>query len=203
LWEETDPAKDGLRKEVTMRLRKHIVSGLFAVGLLGIGGTLIAIPKAVAAATTPADTATIDKQVHHELMMLPWYGIFDNLQYQIKGTEVTLSGQVTSEHAVTKEDAVNAVRRIPGVTNVVDNIEILPLSMFDNRIRQEEYRTIFSKSDLGRYTLGAKPPVHIIVKNGHVFLEGEVINQMDKTMAGIYANSVPGVFSVTNDLRIG
>ena len=91
----------------------------------------------------------------------------------------------------------------PSVTNVINEIEILPPSRFDDQIRRAEYRTVFSKADLGRYTLGAIPQVHIIVKNGHVTLEGVVMNQMDKNMAGIFANSVPGVFSVENNLRIG
>ena len=89
------------------------------------------------------------------------------------------------------------------MTKVVNNIEVLPLSTIDNQIRRAEYRTIFSQSDLGRYTMGAIPPVHIIVKNGHVTLLGVVMNQMDKTVAGIAANTVPGVFSVTNNLQVG
>jgi len=188
-----------------MRIRRHALKAFFVVALIAMVGAAIDVPNAMAGSTTPVDTSVsaISKQVHHNLMMLPWYGVFDNLEYQINGTEVKLSGQVTSEHAVTESDAVNAVKSIPGVTNVVDNIEVLPVSMFDDQIRRYEYRTIFSKSDLGRYTMGAIPPVHIIVRNGHVFLEGAVINQMDKTMAGMFANSVPGVFSVTNDLKIG
>jgi hyperosmotically inducible protein len=187
-----------------MRVQKYLVNALFAVGLLAVGSVGIGASSAMAGSTTPANSSAsaIGKEVYSKLMTLPWYGVFDNLTYRIDGTQVILSGQVTSEHAVTKSDAVNAVKRIPGVTNVVDNIEILPLSMFDNQIRRAEYRTIFSQSDLGRYTLGAITPVHIIVKNGHVFLDGVVINQMDKTLAGIYANSVPGVFSVTNNLNI-
>jgi hyperosmotically inducible periplasmic protein len=141
--------------------------------------------------------------VRRELVTLPWYGVFDNLEYQVNGTEVILSGQVVSEHAVTKDDAGKFVKSIPGVTNVINNIEVLPPSPFDNQIRRAEYRAVFSHADLGRYTLGAIPQVHIIVKNGHVSLEGVVMNQMDKTIAGIVANSVPGVFSVENNLRIG
>ena len=175
-------------------------------GLLILTGSVVgaagAAPASTASTTNP-NASAISNQVHHKLSMLPWYGVFDNLQYQVNGTEVTLIGQVIGEHDRTKYDAVNAVKSIPGVTNVVDNIEILPLSPFDDRIRRAEFRTIFSQSDLGRYTEGAIPQVHIIVRNGHVFLEGVVMNQMDKTVAGIVANSVPGVFSVTNDLHIG
>ena len=149
------------------------------------------------------ETAAISSQVRHELLMLPWYGVFDFLQYQVNGTEVILSGHVISVHSTTREDAGNFVRKIPGVTKVVNNIEVLPPSPFDDQIRRAEYRTIFSQTDLGRYTLGAIPQVHIIVKNGHVSLEGIVMNQMDRNIAGIVANSVPGVFSVENHLQIG
>jgi hyperosmotically inducible protein len=171
-------------------------------------GLAMAVPGAKAGtvatsnSTTP-DSSAIAGKVRHELATLPWYGVFDNLQYQVNGTDVILSGQVTSEHSVTKDDAGRFVKSIPGVTKVVNDIEVLPPSQFDNQIRRAEYRTVFSKSDLGRYTMGVIPQVHIIVKNGHVTLEGVVMNQMDKNMAGIYANSVPGVFSVENNLRIG
>ena len=97
----------------------------------------------------------------------------------------------------------SAVKTIRGVTKVVNNIEVLPPSPFDNQIRRAEYRAIFSQSDLGRYLMGAIPQIHIIVNGGHVTLEGVVMNQMDRTMAGMSANSVPGVFSVTNNLRVG
>jgi hyperosmotically inducible protein len=162
---------------------------------LGVSGTR-------SANTITPDVSAIPNQVQHNLAMLPWYGVFDHLDYQVNGTEVTLSGQVISEHATTKDDAGKFVKSIPGVTKVVNNIEVLPPSPFDNQIRRAEYRTVFSQSDLGRYTLGAIPQVHIIVKNGHVSLEGVVMNQMDKNMAGIVANTVPGVFSVENNLRI-
>lgn len=158
--------------------------------------------QAATAASTKHPSSMTD-QVRRSLATLPWYGVFDNLAFQVNGTEVTLLGQLTSEHAVTKDDAENAVRHIPGITRVVNQIEVLPPSPFDNQIRRAEYRTIFSQADLGRYTMGALPQVRIVVKNGHVTLEGVVMNQMDKTMAGIFANTVPGVFSVTNNLQIG
>lgn len=183
--------------------RASLLKAVFAVALMGLTGVAFGVPSASAAPTTKPKVETISDQVHHQLLMLPWYGVFDNLEYQVNGTEVTLSGQVTSEHAVTKGDAAKSVKSIPGVTSVVNNIEVLPPSPFDSRIRRAEYRTVFSHADLGRYTMGAIPPVHIIVKNGHVTLEGVVMNQMDKNIAGIVANSVPGVFSVENNLRVG
>jgi len=157
----------------------------------------------MAGSTTSRAPLTLTELVHRELVMLPWYGVFDNIEYQVNGTEVILKGQVISEHATTKDDAERFVGSIPGVTHVDNEIEVLPPSRLDDQIRRAEYRTVFSKADLGRYTLGAIPQVHIVVKNGHVSLNGIVMNQMDKNIAGIVANSVPGVFSVENNLRIG
>jgi hyperosmotically inducible periplasmic protein len=176
---------------------------LFAATLAGAMSLGLGASGASAAASTNTKVLTLSDRVHHELVMLPWYGVFDNLTYQVNGSEVILSGEVTSQHGVTKDDAARFVKSIPGVTNVVNNIEVLPPSQFDDQIRRAEFRTVFSHADLGRYTMGAIPQVHIIVKNGHVSLEGVVMNQMDKNIAGIVANSVPGVFSVENNLRIG
>ncbi|HEV2522402.1 MAG TPA: BON domain-containing protein [Candidatus Acidoferrales bacterium] len=186
-----------------MVTRARIASALWATTLLVFSGIALGAPAAIAGTVTNPNTSTISNQVHHELAMLPWYGVFDNLAYQVNGTEVILSGQVISRHATTRDDAGKFVRAIPGVTKVVNNIEVLPPSPFDDQIRRAEYRAIFSQSDLGRYTMGAIPQVHIIVKNGHVSLEGVVMDQMDKNMAGIAANTVPGVFSVENNLQIG
>src|SRR5580704_5188757 len=187
----------------SMGNRASLLRFLFAVVLVGAMGFTFAASGASAGTTTNSKPLTLSDQVRHELVMLPWYGAFDNLEYQVNGTEVTLSGQVVSEHATTKDDAGKFVSSILGVTKVVNNIEVLPLSPFDNQIRRAEYRAVFSHADLGRYTLGAIPQVHIIVKNGHVSLEGVVMNQMDKNIAGIVANTVPGVFSVENNLRVG
>jgi hyperosmotically inducible protein len=156
------------------------------------------------AATTqdqPSDQQGLGNRVRHALVMLPWFGVFDNLEYTINGTEVVLSGQVVQP--ITKYDAEKSVKRVAGVTRVVDNITVLPLSGFDNQIRRAEYRAIFSESQLARYSMGTVPAIHIIVSNGHVTLTGIVNNQMDYDIARIRALSVPGVFSVTNNLRIG
>jgi BON domain len=141
------------------------------------------------------------KEVRHELVMLPFYGVFDNLAYKVDpdGT-VTLLGQVT--RPTLKSDAENAVKRIEGVTKVVNNIEVLPTSPMDDQIRRATYRAIYGNSVLSPYQLRAVPPIHIIVKNGHITLEGTVARQMDKQIAGVQANSVPGVFSVTNNLIV-
>jgi hyperosmotically inducible periplasmic protein len=143
----------------------------------------------------------ITKEVRHELVMLPFYGVFDNLAYKVDpdGT-VTLLGQVA--RPVLKSDAENAVKHIEGVEKVVNNIEVLPTSIEDDRIRRAAYRAIFGNEVLSQYQLRAVPPIHIIVKNGHITLEGVVARQMDKTIAGMQVNSIPGVFSVTNNLVV-
>ena len=185
-----------------MKTRLTAVPTLFFAVLLAIAGFAFGVPNASAANATNPNISPISDAVHHKLAMLPWYGVFDNLAYQVNGSEVILSGQVISEHDRTKYDAESEVKRIPGVTKVVNNIEVLPPSPFDNQIRRAEYRAIFSRSYLGRYTMGPIPQLHIIVNGGHVTLEGVVMNEMDRTVAGISANEVPGVFSVTNNLRV-
>lgn len=143
----------------------------------------------------------ITKEVRHELVMLPYYGVFDNLAYRVDGSKVTLFGQVT--RPTLKSDAENAVKRIEGVQSVDNEIEVLPLSGTDDQIRRAAYRQIYSKAPLQRYQLGAVPPIHIIVKNGNITLVGVVDSESDKNLAGIAANGVPGAFKVTNDLTIG
>jgi hyperosmotically inducible protein len=186
-----------------MKIRLHAVNTLFFVALLALGALIVGAPAARAGNKTSFDVSRLSDQVRHELVTLPWYGVFDNLEYQVNGNEVILSGQVVSEHSQTKYDAEQAVKRIEGVGKVVNNIQVLPPLPFDNQIRRAEYRAIFSQSTLGRYSLGAIPQIHIIVNGGHVTLEGIVMNEMDRNIAGITANSVPNVFSVTNNLRIG
>ena len=142
----------------------------------------------------------LTEEVRHQLVMVPWYSVFDNLQYKVNGSEVTLLGQVVLDR--TKEGAESRVKGIEGVTKVINNIEILPASPNDDRIRQSEYRAIFGGSPLDKYAMGVVQPVHIVVKNGHVTLEGSVLNAGDKQMMEIRAKGVSGVFSVTNNLRI-
>ena len=143
----------------------------------------------------------IYKEVRHELVMLSYYGVFDNLAYKVDpdGT-VTLLGQVV--RPVLKSDAENAVKRIEGVEKVVNNIEVLPTSINDDRIRRAAYRAIYGNEVLSEYQLRAVPPIHIIVKNGHITLEGAVARRMEKQIAGMQANGVQGVFSVTNNLVV-
>ena len=132
--------------------------------------------------------------------MIPYYSVFDDLGYSIDSGVVTLTGDVNNP--VVKTDAERSVKRLPGVTEVVNKIKILPPSSVDNHIRAAEYRAIFGYSSLYRYALGAIPSIHIIVDFGHVTLTGVVNSQADKDVANIRANTVPGVFSVTNNLRV-
>jgi hyperosmotically inducible protein len=149
----------------------------------------------------PANESRLVQEVRHQLVMLPYYSIFDDLGFRVEGSTVTLTGQVTNP--VLKSDAQNVVKRVEGVTNVVNNIEVLPLSPMDNQIRRAVGRAIYGDPTLStRYGFQAMPSIHIIVKNGHVRLEGVVANQMDKQIAGMRANSVPNVFSVDNELRV-
>jgi hyperosmotically inducible protein len=132
--------------------------------------------------------------------MLPYYGVFDNLAFKVDGATVTLIGQVT--RPTLKSDAEKVVKDIEGVEKVVNQIEVLPLSPNDDRLRLATYRAIYSTTGLDRYALNAVPPIHILVANGKVTLEGVVANEADKNMAGVKANGVSGVFSVTNNLRV-
>lgn len=142
----------------------------------------------------------IEREVRHELVMLPYYGVFDNLAFRVDGTTVTLLGQVS--RPVLKEDAGRVVKEIEGVEKVENQIEVLPTSPNDDRIRLATFRAVYGQAVLNRYALQAVPPIHIIVKNGNVTLEGVVDSQNDKNIAGLQANSVSGVFSVTNNLRV-
>jgi len=162
-----------------------------------LAGALLMAPAMVWGSTGPQP---LDQRVRHELLMLPYYNLFDNLSYQVEGTKVILSGEVT--RPVLKRDAENVVKRIPGVTSVENKIEVLPLSSFDNQTRLAELRAIYGNSALFRYRLGPYAPIRIIVRNGNVTLEGFVDSKTDKNIAGLAANTVPGVFSVTNNLVV-
>src|SRR5215467_5701497 len=140
------------------------------------------------------------KEVRHELVMLPQLSIFDNLAYKIDGSTVTLYGQV--RNAVLKDEAQDAVKHIEGVEKVNNQIEILPPSPNDDQIRRQVARAIFNDPRLFEYAIQSQPPIHIIVKSGHVSLEGVVRDEGDKDVAGIRANGVPGVFSVQNNLQV-
>jgi hyperosmotically inducible protein len=163
--------------------------------LVGILGLAIAAPAAVNEPRT-----RLEKEVRHELVMLPYYSVFDNLSYRVDGGTVTLMGQVTQP--TLKSDAGNVVKRIEGVERVNNEIEVLPLSPDDDRIRMATFRAIYSEPSLNRYAHQAVPPIHIIVKNGNITLEGVVANQTDRNLAVMRAKSVPGAFAVTDHLTV-
>ena len=142
----------------------------------------------------------IQREVRHELAMLPYFTVFDNIAYKVDAATVTLLGQVVNP--VLKSDAGNVVKHIEGVENVDNQIEVLPLSPMDNRSRRQLFRAIYGYPALQRYALGVQKPIRIIVKNGHVSLEGVVDTEADKNIAGLRANGVPGIFSVTNNLQV-
>jgi hyperosmotically inducible protein len=157
-------------------------------------------PSAMAADQHSTQPDRISREVRHELVLLPYYGVFDNLAFQVNGGVVTLLGAVT--RPTLKSDAENAVKQIEGVTQVNNNIEVLPWSPMDDQIRRAAFEAIYGSSALDRYRLQAVPSIHIIVKDGHIVLEGAVATKADHDTAGIRANTVPNVFSVDNRLQI-
>ena len=140
------------------------------------------------------------KEVRHELVMLPYLGVFDNLEFRVDGDTVTLMGAVT--RPTLKSDAENVVKKIEGVRKVVNQIEVLPLSPNDDRIRREVYFALARQAQLSRYFMQAVSPIRIIVKNGNVDLQGVVGNKTDADLAKITTGGVPGVFGVSNSLRV-
>jgi hyperosmotically inducible protein len=171
--------------------------------LLVTCGVLALVSAALSRQAAPpsaAASARITKEVRHELLMLPYFSVFDNLSYKVDGYNVTLMGQVT--RPTLKSDAENVVKKIEGVEHVDNQIELLPLSPNDDRIRRAVYRAIYGYPALQKYALGVQQPIRIIVKNGNVTLEGVVDNEGDKNIANIRANGVSGVFSVKNNLQV-
>jgi hyperosmotically inducible protein len=170
--------------------RRTVLATVLALGTAGV----------VFAQASPRSQERLEREIRHELVMLPYYGVFDNLAFKVEGYKVTLTGEVT--RPTLKSDAEAVVKRIEGVESIDNQIEVLPLSSNDDRIRLAVYRAIYRQASLSRYALRAVPPIHIIVKNGNVRLEGVVATEADKTLAGIRAKGVSGVFSVDNNLRI-
>ena len=162
---------------------------------------LLAGLTAQSAMASEKGTARIEKQVSHELNMLPYGSVFDYVKFTVdpNGT-VTLTGEVTQPYM--KNDMTRAVRRVEGVEQVDNQIKVLPVSFYDTRLRAQLYRSIYGYPTMQRYALGTEGPIRIIVDNGHVTLLGVVDNQADKIIAGMRANSVPGIFSVDNQLQV-
>jgi hyperosmotically inducible periplasmic protein len=142
----------------------------------------------------------IIREVRHELLMLPYFGVFDNIAFKVDGNTVTLLGQVVRPSL--KSDAGNAIKHIEGVDQVNNQIEVLPNSPMDDRLRLRLFRAIYEYPALQRYALGVQKPIRIIVKNGHVDLEGIVDSQGDKDLVNMRANGVSGIFGVTDNLQV-
>jgi hyperosmotically inducible protein len=176
---------------------KTIKSSLLAIVAVALLAVVPAIGQRRSIEVTDPQLA---RKVRHELVTLPYYGVFDNLAYNINGGTVTLYGQVV--RPTTKSDAANRVKRLPGVSRVVNNIKVLPLSSFDDKIRAATYRSLARTGGLYRYLQGANPSIHIVVDRGNVTLEGVVANKGDRTLANMAARQVFGTFSVTNNLRV-
>jgi BON domain-containing protein len=179
--------------EGSEKMKTRVAVAMFAVIALAAGlGVVSAMPV--------GPESALEREVGHRLRMLPYYSVFDILRYSVSGYHVTLDGAVTQPWL--KSDAEKEVKTIEGVEGVTNNIKVLPVSPSDDRIRRAEYRAIYGQSALFRYAEQAVPPIHIIVENGHVTLEGYVDSAADKTIAEIAAKSVPGVFSVTDNLEV-
>ena len=164
---------------------------------------ILALASIVIAEQNPSSARSADRitrEVRHELLMLPYLGVFDNLAYKVDGNNVTLMGQVT--RPTLKSDAENVIKKIEGVEHIENQIEVLPPSPIDESLRRQLYRAIYGYPALQKYALGVQQPIRIIVKGGKVTLEGVVDNESDKNIANIQASGVPGVFSVTNNLRV-
>jgi hyperosmotically inducible protein len=178
------------------RLAKlQTIAALAVFGLAGIAGA-----KNPPTKENEPVKGSLEYKVRHELLMLPYYTVFDNLNYRVDNGTVTLFGDVTKPWL--KSDAENAVKHLEGVTRVDNRIEVLPLSPFDSQIRRRTYFAIYGYGPLERYGWGTQPSIRIIVKNGTVKLEGIVGSEADRNLAYIRANGVPNVFSVSNELRV-
>jgi hyperosmotically inducible protein len=160
----------------------------------------LAMMASLAGAAARAQETSTDQEIRHQLNSLPRISVFDWLQWSYDKGTVTLTGSVWQP--ITKSDAEGAVKHVPGVDTVINNIEVQPNSPNDDRIRMRVYRAIYHNTALERYAIQYAPPIRIIVKNGRVTLEGVVADQGDKTIANVQANTVPGVFQVTNNLKV-
>ena len=178
---------------------KNLSRFLMAGALLFVAG----LASATTPSTPPAPQSddALGNRVRHEIVMYPYYGIFDNVTYRVSNGSVELTGAVTEPW---KKDAIGkSVQRIAGVTSLTNSLEVLPLSQMDNRLRWQLARAIYSDPSLSRYAVQSIPPIHIIVDNGHVTLEGVVNNNLEKDVAGMRAGAAGLSFGpITNHLRV-
>jgi hyperosmotically inducible protein len=171
--------------------------------LIGFLSLLFLVTLASVAQNAPDQSKSQDRiarEVRHELLMLPYFGVFDNLAFKVDGGTVILTGQVVRPSL--KSDAENSVKHVEGVEKVDNQIEVLPPSSMDDGIRLRLFRAIYGYPALEKYSLGVQKPIRIIVKSGRVTLEGVVDSEADKNLVGIRANGVSNIFSVTNNLRV-
>jgi hyperosmotically inducible periplasmic protein len=179
-----------------MRTRMLRRFGIAAALLVGA-----AMADAASAPQALQSGGDLAAKVRHGILMYPHYTIFDNINYSVRDGSVELTGAVTQRYK--KSDLGKIVQNIPGVTGVTNRIEVLPLSSMDNQLRQQVAGAIYRDPALSRYAIQARPPIHIIVDNGHVSLEGVVNNEMEREVAGIRASSAGLSFGpVTNNLRV-
>jgi hyperosmotically inducible protein len=193
------PGNHRSQQEVDAKMNKRKLEKLaiFFIAIL-----LVAPAAARNAFAMNPQNAHIIKEVRHELVTLPYYGVFDWLEFEVTpDNKVILRGQVI--RPTTKSEAEARVKSIDGVSGVVNQIEVLPLSPNDDRLRVALYRTIYNwNSPLFRYATQAVPPIHIIVDRGRATLKGIVANKADADLAYIRARGVPGLFDVKNELQI-
>jgi hyperosmotically inducible periplasmic protein len=152
------------------------------------------------AASEEAPNVSLSREIHHQILVLPFYSVFDSIKFSLDGHKVTLTGQVLRRNL--KEHAEAAIKSIEGVDAVVNQIEVLPPSPSDDDLRDAVYRALYEDSTLARYAIQNIPPVHIIVKNGMVTLEGSIDSVSDKTLAATRAGSVTNVSAVKNNLVV-
>jgi osmotically-inducible protein OsmY len=153
------------------------------------------------AASNVGELRSVEHRIRHELIRMPFLSLYDDLSFSVdEYGNVTLRGETI--RPTIRTDAERLVKRVEGVAAVENRIEVLPLSPFDNGIRMRVARAVYGASPLNRYLLNPNPSIRIIVKDGNVILKGVVANSGDRNIAGIVANSVAGVFSVTNELRV-
>jgi hyperosmotically inducible periplasmic protein len=181
-------------------LRNRVRFGLIVLTVLLTATVITTVSVSPAASQETKANQNLIREVRHQLLLLPYYTVFDNLAFKVDGDHVTLEGQVTNP--TLKHDAEAAVKSIEGVSSVTNNIEVLPPSPMDDQLRRALYRAIYGDAVLSKYGWSALPSIHIIVKSGHVALEGVVDSETDKNLAGLRANGVPNVFEVKNNLVV-
>jgi hyperosmotically inducible periplasmic protein len=187
-----------------MKNTKKMMNAVLAGALLLAPGMVNAAdvrPVETKSKTNTQQLSRLEDEIRHELVMMPWYGVFDQIAFRVNGRNVELLGAVT--RPTLRSDAERLVKRIEGVESVTNKIEVLPLSPFDDRIRLQVAQALYGyNSPLFRYGIGSNAAVRILVKNGNVTLTGVVNNELDRTVANMRANQIPGVFSVTNNIVV-